>query len=276
MAIHSSTLAWKIPWMEEPDRLQSMWSQRVGHDWATSLHFIYLRVSDNLWSKLLPVSKPNSYSLFLHLHISQSPSLCFKTVIVLLIYFFWLHWVFIALRGLSLVASRAILHCGGRLLIKVASLVAEQALGTWSSVVAARGLRSCGSQALGLGLNSGGIQASLLWGVWNLPRPEIKLVPPALACGFWSTVLSEKSQSLTLSQRFSSKHKDTVSLPQSTVLSLFHMVLCSAYKSAVNIIHSHPFLLWTMILCLLELWYHSTNLSYTLCSGKTGLWNTGT
>ena len=37
MAIHSSTLAWKIPWMEEPDRLQSMGSQRVKHDWATSL-----------------------------------------------------------------------------------------------------------------------------------------------------------------------------------------------------------------------------------------------
>ena len=32
MATHSSTLAWKIPWMEEPDRLQSMGSQRVGHD----------------------------------------------------------------------------------------------------------------------------------------------------------------------------------------------------------------------------------------------------
>ena len=32
MAIHSSTLAWKIPWTEEPDRLQSMESQRVGHD----------------------------------------------------------------------------------------------------------------------------------------------------------------------------------------------------------------------------------------------------
>ena len=34
---HSSTLAWKIPWTEEPGRLQSMGSQRVGHDWATSL-----------------------------------------------------------------------------------------------------------------------------------------------------------------------------------------------------------------------------------------------
>ena len=37
MAPHSSTLAWKIPWMEEPDRLQSMGSLRVGHDWTTSL-----------------------------------------------------------------------------------------------------------------------------------------------------------------------------------------------------------------------------------------------
>ena len=37
MATHSSTLAWKIPWTEELDRLQSMGSQRVGHDWATSL-----------------------------------------------------------------------------------------------------------------------------------------------------------------------------------------------------------------------------------------------
>ena len=32
MATHSSILAWKIPWTEEPGRLQSMWSQRVRHD----------------------------------------------------------------------------------------------------------------------------------------------------------------------------------------------------------------------------------------------------
>ena len=37
MAPHSSTLAWKIPWTEEPGRLQSMESLRVGQDWATSL-----------------------------------------------------------------------------------------------------------------------------------------------------------------------------------------------------------------------------------------------
>ena len=40
MTTHSSTLAWKIPWMEEPGRLQSMGSQRVGHDQATSLHLV--------------------------------------------------------------------------------------------------------------------------------------------------------------------------------------------------------------------------------------------
>ena len=37
MAPHSNTLAWKIPWTEEPGRLQSMGSLRVGHNWATSL-----------------------------------------------------------------------------------------------------------------------------------------------------------------------------------------------------------------------------------------------
>ena len=37
MAPHSSTLTWKIPWMQEPGRLQSMGSLTVGHDWATSL-----------------------------------------------------------------------------------------------------------------------------------------------------------------------------------------------------------------------------------------------
>ena len=40
MATHSSILAWKIPWMEEPGWLLSMGSQRVGHDWATSLFTI--------------------------------------------------------------------------------------------------------------------------------------------------------------------------------------------------------------------------------------------
>ena len=64
MATHSSTLAWKIPWMEETGRLQSMGSQRVGHDWATSLtchQFTWIKdfkisfsfsVGDWVWVKL--------------------------------------------------------------------------------------------------------------------------------------------------------------------------------------------------------------------------------
>ena len=40
MAPHSSTLAWRIPWMEEPGGLQSMGLLRVGHDWVTSLSLL--------------------------------------------------------------------------------------------------------------------------------------------------------------------------------------------------------------------------------------------
>ena len=44
MAPHSSTPAWKIPWAEEPGRLQSMGFLRVGHDWVTSLSlFTFMR-----------------------------------------------------------------------------------------------------------------------------------------------------------------------------------------------------------------------------------------
>ena len=63
MATHSSVLAWKIPWTEEPGRLQSTVLQRVGHDWVTSLSLftktscsICLFISGLLHlAKLLPV-----------------------------------------------------------------------------------------------------------------------------------------------------------------------------------------------------------------------------
>ena len=42
MAPHSSTLAWKIPWTEEPGRLQSMGSRRVGHDLVTQQQQCFL------------------------------------------------------------------------------------------------------------------------------------------------------------------------------------------------------------------------------------------
>ena len=56
-ASHYSTLAWKIPWMEEPGRLQSMGSLRVGHDWANSLSLFTFKHWRRKWQPT-PVSLP--------------------------------------------------------------------------------------------------------------------------------------------------------------------------------------------------------------------------
>ena len=55
MATHSSTLAWKISWTEDPGRLQSMVLQRVRHDWATSLHTM-----DGPWNHYAKWNKPDT------------------------------------------------------------------------------------------------------------------------------------------------------------------------------------------------------------------------
>ena len=60
MATHSSILAWRIPWVEEPGGLQSMGSQRVGHDWATSL---------SLWTHMLLGSISTTFEKNIHLCI---------------------------------------------------------------------------------------------------------------------------------------------------------------------------------------------------------------
>ena len=57
MATHSSTLAWKIPWAEEPGRLQSMGSQRFGLDWVTSLSLFTFMHWRRKWQPN-PVSLP--------------------------------------------------------------------------------------------------------------------------------------------------------------------------------------------------------------------------
>ena len=49
MATHSRIFAWKIPWTENSGRLQSTGSQRVGHDWATSVHFKRTFMIYSLW-----------------------------------------------------------------------------------------------------------------------------------------------------------------------------------------------------------------------------------
>ena len=77
MATLSSTLAWKIPWTEDPGRLQSMGSQRVGHDRATSLHFTAFS-SIKSFSPLLP---PHQELRSKHMIIMHSQN--FRTFFVL-------------------------------------------------------------------------------------------------------------------------------------------------------------------------------------------------
>ena len=72
MATHSSTLAWKIPWMEEPGRLQAMGSKRVGHDWETSLHTIYRGLPGGSTVKYLPANVGDSGDVGLILGLRRS------------------------------------------------------------------------------------------------------------------------------------------------------------------------------------------------------------
>ena len=60
MTTHSSTLAWKIPWMEEPGRLQSMGSWRVRHDWVTSLSLFTFMPWRRKWQPT-PVFLPREF-----------------------------------------------------------------------------------------------------------------------------------------------------------------------------------------------------------------------
>ena len=79
-------------------------------------------------------------------------------------------------------------YCGGF------SCCGAQALGAQASVVAARRLSSCTSWALERRLSSCGTRASLLRGMWDLPRPGIESVSPELAGAVLTTVLPGKSQ----------------------------------------------------------------------------------
>ena len=87
MAIHSRTIAWRIPWTEEPGRLQSMGSQRVQQDWGTSLSFPFLHP---LFSDILFTwqcwyhsfyHNPKSFCLFVCLIMFLSFLTCYLSVI---------------------------------------------------------------------------------------------------------------------------------------------------------------------------------------------------
>ena len=70
-----------------------------------------------------------------------------------------------------------------------------------ASVVAARGLSSCGSRVLERRLSSRGAWAQLLWGVWDLPGSGLKPVSPALAGGFLTTVPPGKPSVLSFASQ---------------------------------------------------------------------------
>ena len=75
-----------------------------------------------------------------------------------------------------------------RLLVVMASLVVEHGLlGAWASVIAARGLSSCGSRSLEHRLKSCGTRTLLLQGMWDLLESGIKPMSPALAGRFFTT-----------------------------------------------------------------------------------------
>ena len=105
------------------------------------------------------------------------------------IYFsFWLWWVFVVARGLSLVAvGRGYLHCSVWASHCIGFSCGAQALGTWTSVGAMRGLSSCGSWALERRLSSCAAWAQLLCGMWDHPRLGMEPMFPAWAGGFFTT-----------------------------------------------------------------------------------------
>ena len=96
---------------------------------------------------------------------------------------------FLQLRraGATLRCGARASHCGGF------SCCGARALGAWASVVVAQGLSSCGSRALERKPSSCGARASLLCGMWDLPRPGLEPVSPALAGGFLTTAPPGKS-----------------------------------------------------------------------------------
>ena len=89
--------------------------------------------------------------------------------------------------GATLCCGARASHCSGF------SFCGAWALGTQASVVVARGLSSCGSWALQHWLSSCGTWAYLLNSMWDLPRPGVEPVSPALAGGFLTTVPPGKS-----------------------------------------------------------------------------------
>ena len=123
MVTHSSILAWRIPWTDKPSRLQSMESQRVGHDWVTtlSLYFPWTMVGAEEFKG--PCGRIEGQRIQIStLYLSYSCWAFWKQLFIVIID--------CAACGLSVVAASRdyslVMVC--RLLIKVASLVVVHTL----------------------------------------------------------------------------------------------------------------------------------------------------
>ena len=104
MAPHSNTLAWKIPWTEEPGRLQSMGWLRVGHDWVTSLSLFTFTHWSRKWQPISYLENPRdggawwaavcgvTQSRTWLKRLSSSSNSVIITAIILII-FFCLRWL---------------------------------------------------------------------------------------------------------------------------------------------------------------------------------------
>ena len=142
---------------------------------AESLGFIQHNVLDIYWGLLATCHCPlfiylYKFIYFIYLLLAAlGPRCCARA--------------FLQLRqaGATLRCGARASHCSGL------SCRRARALGRWASVVLVRGLSSCGSQALEHRLSSCGAWAQLLHGMWNLPRPGLEHVSPALAGEFLTT-----------------------------------------------------------------------------------------
>ena len=118
--------------------------------------------------------------------------------------YFWPHWVFVAVHGLSLAAASGAYSsfwCAGFSLWWLPLL--------WSTGSRRAGFSSCGMRALEHRLGSCGTRAQLLRSMWDLPGPELEPVSPALAGGFSTTVPPVKPNILLLKCLFSSSNSAT-------------------------------------------------------------------
>ena len=119
-------------------------------------------------------------------------SLYFFFFLALFIYF-WRSWVFVALRGLSVVAAS-----GGYSSLRYTGFSLRWLLLFRSMGSRRASFSSCGSRALERRLSSCGTRAQLLCGMWDLPGPGIEPVSPALAGGFLTTAPPGKPGSMVL------------------------------------------------------------------------------